>query len=138
MNEPIINPWIFYLVGNLENFKLFFSDLIFYGGWLIFLYLFSCFIRSLAYEKIIFSKAVFISLVVIQVLLSGIKSAIPDKETAYTMLVASMVTPHNIQVAGEAADNVITYTGDKADAFATRLSEIITDSAVKVIEKVKE
>lgn len=138
MNEPIISPWLFYFIGNLENFREFFVNLTVLSFFLIMGYLSVCLFRSMDKGKLVFNKWVFSLLLFITILLNGVKSAIPDKETAYTMLVASMVTPHNIQVAGEAADNVITYTGDKADAFATRLSQIITDSAVKVIEEVKK
>lgn len=138
MNEPIISPWIFYVIGNLENFRELFIN--FSAGFFIitFIYCFACFIRSMVNGKLCFNKYILGILVIFICLFNILTKLVPDKETAYTMLVASMVTPENIQLAGETADTIITYTGDKADAFATRLSEIITESTVKVIQEVKK
>lgn len=43
--------------------------------------------------------------------------AIPSTETLYKMLVASMVTPDNIQVV---QDNVVKFISDVADAVITK------------------
>lgn len=138
MNEPIISPWIFYVIGNLENFRELFIN--FSAGFFIItlIYCFAYFIRSMVNEELCFNKYILGILVIFTCLFSTLTKLVPDKETAYTMLVASMVTPENIQLAGETADTIITYTGDKTDAFATRLSEIITESTVKVIQEVKK
>ena len=54
------------------------------------------------------------------------------------MIAANMVTPHNLQVAKNTAGDFIEYTGGTADAVATRLAEIITNSATQIIREVKK
>lgn len=126
MNEPIISPLIFYLIGIAPNLVSFLT-LSSLGMLLI------CFLLFFFKEK---KKSIYA--LILSGFLGFFTVLIPPQDTMYKMMVASMVTPYNIQKTGEALGGVIDFTGEKADAFVSRLTEVITNSTVKVIQEIKK
>lgn len=107
----LINPWVFYFIEVLENFKnIFLSFIIF--GFLIFVIYFViiCFDwdymgngQKKTHEKII--KWFIISCLIFAILFV----LIPSKETMYTMIVAKNLTTENIELSINAIKECVDY-----------------------------
>lgn len=87
--EPIISPWWFYLIGIAGYVK---GALILGAGILVFL---SAIVILDCYEKSDKKLCIWTGVIAIVMLL--LSAFIPDRQTAYTMLAASVITPDNIQ-----------------------------------------
>ena len=105
--EPIINPLWFYLIDVLGSFR---AIILFTGIILLFIIIvgadltlypkdFKEWLKSKQFEK----------LLILGVLLIMIGTLFPCQETAYKMLVASLVTPDNIEATGGAVQDIVDY-----------------------------
>lgn len=121
MSEPIISPWLVYLINVLMNFQgVTILFLLFAGGsfaafGLVVIALmgddeyektFSNCLKGLKISGILFSVFLIISIL------------IPSKETMYTMLVADQVTYENVDKLGEGAKETVDYIFDKIEEVA--------------------
>lgn len=101
--EPIINPLIFYLIflgGSLGTVLMILS-----AGFMVFA-LFYAFESGIAKAKKFF---------IIGVLILLFESIIPNETTCYQMLAASAITPNNLTVVGETAEDIVNYIVDSVD-----------------------
>lgn len=105
---PIISPWWFYLFDVVETLDIItcvFASLM--TASLLFLVIFSFVER----KKIKGTK-----LVAALYLISGIMAIfVPSKETCYQMAAASLVTPDNLTITGEAVTDIIDYIVESVD-----------------------
>ena len=92
MSEPIISPWIFYWINVLHCVK-YLSIII-----LMFLILPNLFIIDNYSSRMNDKQArrSLVIIVIVDVVLLALTIFIPDKDTLYKMLVASYITPENI------------------------------------------
>lgn len=98
--EPIISPWWFYLVGIVGYIR---GALMIGAGTLGFLAVIVIFDCN---EESTKKFCIWSGIVALVMLL--LSAFIPDKQTAYTMLAASVITPDNIQaVQGNIADFIM-------------------------------
>ena len=123
MNEPIISPWVFYLINLFNNVLWLFGlvailSIITCAGYIVV----GLCIYDAAYkeEKEEFAKKairifkyIFATLIVSCV----ITIFVPSSDTIYKMLVASQVTPHNIEVMGDTVENSIDYIFEKIQSL---------------------
>lgn len=126
MSEPIISPWIIYAInlGEHISFVAFLGTLICIGLYWI--------AAGLRYDHRGNKDAVdeantiqkwTLPIGIVCLLLCVL---IPSEEVCYQMLVASYVTPENINA-----------TIDGTENLAKRALELITDSVIKIIKEVK-
>lgn len=116
--NPIVSPWIIYLIETLSNLKPILSIC-------IFIFLGICFVLGLVtfiiYDdndnknicSLWYSKLHFFFIVI--VVSTIINTCIPSKETMYTMLVANYVTIDNINMFGDGVKNTVDYVMDSID-----------------------
>lgn len=120
MSDPIISPWFFYFIDIAQALDNFFCALLGCSGFISItcgvawgsLTMDSDLADRYREEKDRWFRRMKIS-VACTVGLALITIAIPSSETLYKMLVASMVTPDNIQIV---QDNVVKFISDVADA----------------------
>ncbi len=121
MNEPIISPWLIYLIGLAGPVRFFasFCVLLSFGaGVIAFLASHDTYDVKYHPENIAALKSVFKISKVVFALSLMIAVFIPSKSTIYKMIAASYVTPANIQATGELADKAVDKVIDKiADAI---------------------
>lgn len=123
MSEPIISPWIFYLINVFVNLQGAMMIIIIFSGIGIIAFgvftiiaacnddededeeeeIFHMFLKWLKRSTIIF----LISLTILLL--------IPSKETMYTMLVADQVTYENVDALGDSAKDTVDYIFDKIE-----------------------
>ena len=104
--EPIISPWIFYLISVSESLKVF-SIIAAILIFILLLFLFG--VRSETYDeepKIELCKWIKISAISV-VIFSFLSITLPSEQTSYNMLTAQYVTPNNIQNGKEAIVDMI-------------------------------
>lgn len=126
MSEPIISPWIIYAINLGEHISVvaFFGTLICFG-----LYWIATGLRhdypndkdAVAEAKTIQKWTLPIGIVCLLLCI-----LIPSEEVCYQMLIASYVTPENINT-----------TIDGTENLTKRALELITDSVIKIIKEVK-
>lgn len=116
MNEPIVSPWIFYLLGLLGSLEGAFN--IITGITIVLLFIIALFViiakdvREFAFNNDVCKKILkryaiaFAVMFVVCVFL-------PSKETAYKMIIASYITPQNIEVVQDTANKSIDYLINK-------------------------
>lgn len=111
MNEPIISPWLIYLLDILPSIELTIAIMTFlYVMGLIFLIMYKERFPS-------FTEALPLVVGTMLVIL------IPPKETMYQMLMAYNVTPE-----------FLLKSGETAEVIARRALDLIADTAIKVME----
>lgn len=123
MNEPIISPWVFYLISLVDNILYFFGILvvvsIFVGAVYALIALYSY--DTIPYDKEeVFKKGairIFKYIVATFIVSCVITMFVPSSDTIYKMLVASQVTPHNIEVMGDTVENSIDYIFEKIQSL---------------------
>ena len=112
MSEPIISPWLFYLMDIVDNVKgaLFFLTLVctiviaFYPLW------------SDGLEKERCRKI--LQRFCLAFLITGILNVLtPTSNTVIKILVAQHVTPANIQIVGESVDKTIDRVIEKISSY---------------------
>ena len=129
MNEPIINPWIFYWIDMLEPIKGLFLISCLLG--------FGCvaFIAICGEDENIknrYKKMKRISIFATIMLL--FMTFTPTPKTATKMLVASQVTPANLQMVKNEAGEIVEKTTDLSDRAFTRIEQ----SAINIIKEIKK
>jgi len=125
MNEPIISPWLIYMihVGKHISFVAFISGVFCIGRYWIALSVLSE--RYANENDVAEAKTVQKWVVPIGIVCLLLTILIPSEETCYQMLIASQVTPENINA-----------TIDGTENLAKRALELITDSVIKIIKEV--
>lgn len=121
MNEPIISPYVFYLIDILNSISAFCNVIIIIclccGLALLVVLLIDGFENTKAFSLLK-------KILIIFGVLSTLAIVIPSKETCYQMLVASQVTPVNIQRAE-----------DTIDKSLDKISDFIVNTANKIDKK---
>lgn len=118
MNEPIISPYVFYLIDILNSISAFCNVIIII-----------CLCCGLALLVVLlideFENTKAFSLLKKFLIIFGVSATlaivIPSKETCYQMLVASQVTSANIQKAGDTIDKSL----DKISGFIVNTADKI-------------
>lgn len=118
--KPIINPWLFYLIGKAEDIT---APLILIGiafwAFTIYIYFFASDNEEWANNLLKKTKLIRILLTIGLI----IAMLLPSKETSYKMLAASMVTPNNITAAGKTAENIVDYIVESVDTLLEKEDE---------------
>lgn len=104
--EPIISPWYFYLAGIVEYVGWALKIGAFVLGFLAVAVLMDCEEES--------TKKLCILTGAIAVAMLFVAAFVPDKQTAYAMLAASVVTPDNIQAV---QGNIVDFITDIAKSM---------------------
>lgn len=117
--KPIISPWWIYLIDLFDNLKGLLGVALFLLGGAAVALLIIWFFSSLDYEQdeepIVACKK-YLKKSVIWLCVSGLLfTAIPSKDTMYTMVVLENVTMDNIQAIGKTGKDVINYITDQID-----------------------
>ena len=113
--KPIINPWLFYLVDVIGNFKsacfiLILIIVISFGA--IFLIKIGEAADELELDEVKVIKTLK-KMVVVIVLLMTFNMLLPSKKTCYQMMIASQVTDNNIQKAEDVIKGSVDYIFEK-------------------------
>ena len=87
--EPIISPWIIYVMSIATCFKVLFAVIAFVFGFAM-----ACTIAEEAYEDASKCLILTVASLIIAII-------IPTKETIISMIVASYITPDNLNMANE-------------------------------------
>lgn len=125
--KPIINPWLIYLINLFDNLNVLLSAVLFLLGCVVVTLLIIWFFRSMDYEQnddsIIACKK-YLKKSVIWLCVSGLLfTAIPSKDTMYTMLVLENVTTDNIQAIGKTGKDTIDYIVNQIDKIVNDKEE---------------
>lgn len=123
--QPIINPMWFYLIKIcdtvVEIAGILIIILIIVGGIAIFCIHedvnISDFFDEEAVEAINKIKFIIKRYIIILSVAIGIIVFVPDGDTIYKMLVASQVTPNNIELVGDTVESSIDYIFDKINSL---------------------
>lgn len=126
MNEPIISPWLIYMIHISKHVSFCsFIGVIFCIG----LYWIAVSVLSERYvneNDAAEAKTVQRWVVPIGIICILLCILIPSEETCYQMLIASQITPENIQTTVDGTENLV-----------KRALDLITDSVIKIIKEVK-
>ena len=106
----IINPIWFYLIGVAEAIQSFFLVMGTIGLFLIV----ALGIVAIVEKEELYFKKLFIIGFIISFIFCFIGTLIPNKETCYSMAIASVATTENLEYAAEAGKNIIDYIAEKA------------------------
>lgn len=104
--EPIISPWYVYLAGIVEYVGWTLKISSFVLGFLAVAVLMDCEEES--------TKKLCILTMIVAIAMLFLAAFIPDKQTAYAMLAASVVTPDNIQAV---QGNIVDFITDIAKSM---------------------
>ena len=113
--KPIIHPIWFYLLDigqSLGQTLMAFGILFSIAGAIIY---FICAIAAVDNEDIPKPFSRFRGFLWIGAFLCIVSGLIPSKETGYAMMAANIVTPNNIEAAGDTATDIIDYIVDSVD-----------------------
>lgn len=116
MNEPIISPYIIYLLSLVENVRFVLAIASF--GLAIFMVLSPAWTDSFTEHVGCFKKMV-VAFIVSVILLVFI----PSSDVITKMLIAQHVTPQNIQMIGDGVDKSIDRVIEKIINYQTKLKE---------------
>lgn len=113
--KPIINPWLFYIVDVIDNFKsacfiLILLIVIAFGA--IVLIEIGEAADELELDEVKVIKTLK-RMVVVVVLLITFNMLLPSKKTCYQMMIASQVTDNNIQKAEDVIKGSVDYIFEK-------------------------
>ena len=105
--EPIVNPWLIYLVSIAEHLRNFFNAITFVVCALDILIVMGTFIESDDAIAVFYNREEkkikpFIKLLIVLTIICPLLVIfIPSKETIIAMYIANMVTPDNLNIANE-------------------------------------
>ena len=105
--EPIVNPWLIYLVSIVEHLRNFFNVITFVLCALDILIVMGTFIESDDAIAVFYNREEkkikpFIKLLIaLTIICPLLVIFIPSKETIITMYIANMITPDNLNLANE-------------------------------------
>ena len=113
--KPIINPWLFYIVDVIDNFKsacfiLILIIVIAFGA--IFLIEIGEAADELELDEVKVIKTLK-RMVVVVVLLITFNMLLPSKKTCYQMMISSQITDNNIQKAEDIIKGSVDYIFEK-------------------------
>lgn len=119
MDTPIINPIIFYLIYLADKILIIFWVLLILfvlitSGYIIFKWVDYCesHIENKA-EYIKIARNNFLKLLIITLAFTLPLILIPSSDTIYKMMVASQVTPNNIEIVGDTVESSVDYIFEK-------------------------
>ena len=115
--KPIINPWLFYLVDVIGNFKsacfvLLLLIVIAFGAIVLIEIGEAADELELELDEVKVIKTLK-RMVVVGVLLMTFNMLLPSKETCYKMMIASQITDNNIQKAEDTIKESVDYIFEK-------------------------
>ncbi len=119
--EPIINPWLFYLIDIVDNINLICIIMLviaLIASGLISICLFDVVAGGIIEEdeKQTYFKYLKISLkVIIPCIIITILT--PSSDTIYKMIIADNITPHNIEIVGDTVESSIDYIFEKINSL---------------------
>lgn len=115
--KPIINPWLIYLINLFDNLNVLLSAVLFLLGCAVATLLIIWFFNSMDRNDncIVACKKCLKKLIIWLCVSSLLFTAIPSKDTMYTMIVLDNVTTDNIQAIGKTGKDVIDYITDQID-----------------------
>lgn len=111
MNEPIINPMIFYCIEVISRL-CFLPGFVLIGGLVVSLARL-CILGCTDSDEPVFTETSFYSWLVVFVVSSVIAFFVPSEETMYKMLVAQYVTENNIECGAATAERAIEIIAEK-------------------------
>ena len=106
----MINPLWFYLIGIVENLQGFFIAIGALGVSISIIVS----VVLLVEGGILAIKKQLLTFFITSLIFCFIGSLIPNKETCYSMAIASVATTENLEYAAEAGKNIIDYITEKA------------------------
>lgn len=121
--KPIINPWIMYVIGLVNNINYIFT------AGIVFLFIAIIIAATFGFIRLVVDYDNFDEFLednhtavkwfkkgCISLIIAGIVIIlIPSEKTLYSMVVLENVTPNNIEIAGNTGKDVIDYLFDKID-----------------------
>ena len=115
--KPIINPWLIYLINLFDNLNVLLSAVLFLLGCAVATLLIIWFFNSMDRNDncIVACKKCLKQLIIWLCVSSLLFTAIPSKDTMYTMIVLDNVTTDNVQAIGKTGKDVIDYITDQID-----------------------
>lgn len=125
MQEPIISPWLIYLINASPGIRIsliFIGSLLLVLAWFLYTNSDTNFVWSDSYKdqelskKYKRAKNVTIAIAVLVLLTTFL---IPSKQTCYQMLAAHYMTYENVDALGEQAKDVVDYIFDKVDEVSS-------------------
>lgn len=104
--EPIISPWLVYLISTLTPIKGFFATATIILLAIIFFTILFNFIEEDSMDRIYDSEtkkldSSFKKLIILTVISAILAVLVPTKETVVTMYIANMITPDNLNLAND-------------------------------------
>lgn len=99
--EPVISPWIFYVIGTLRHMQMLLSFVMVFSFFAVFF----TFLERKKQSRITCCVAIISTTLLV---------FIPSEDTARNMLIAQYVTPDNIQTARE---DVISFIQEVSEAI---------------------
>lgn len=125
--KPIISPWLIYLIDLFDNLKGLFSIALILLGCVAAVLLLIWLLFSVDYEQdnnfVIACKKYLKKSIIWLGISSLLFTAIPSKNTMYTMLVLDNVTTDNIQAIGKTGKDVVDYITDQIDKIVNKDDE---------------
>ena len=119
--KPIISPWLIYLIDLFDNLKGLLTIALILLGCAIVVILIIWFVCFIDYyderdDNVIIVCKKRLKKLIIWLGISGLLfTAIPSKDTMYTMFVLDNVTTDNIQAIGKTGKDVVDYITDQID-----------------------
>ena len=115
--EPIISPWLIYLINLFDNLNVLLSAVLFLLGGAVATLLIILFFNYMDRNDncIVACKKCLKKLIIWLCVSSLLFTAIPSKDTMYTMIVLDNVTTDNIQTIGKTGKDVVDYITDQID-----------------------
>ena len=123
--KPIINPWLIYLINLFDNLNVLLSAVLFLLGCAVATLLIIWFFNSMDRNDncIVACKKCLKKLIIWLCVSSLLFTAIPSKDTMYTMIVLDNVTTDNIQAIGKTGKDVVDYITDQIDKIVNDKEE---------------
>ena len=120
--EPIISPWLIYLINLFDNLNVLLSAVLFLLGGAVATLLIIWFFNSMDRNDncIVACKKCLKKLIIWLCVSSLLFTAIPSKDTMYTMIVLDNVTTDNIQAIGKTGKDVVDYITDQIDKIVNK------------------
>lgn len=118
--KPIISPWLIYLIDLFGNLKGLFNVALILFGFVVVVISITWFLFLIDYNQqdgnVIPACKKYLKKSIIWLCISSLLfTAIPSKDTMYTMLVLDNVTTENIQAIGKTGKDVVDYITDQID-----------------------
>ena len=123
--KPIINPWIMYVIGLINNINIFFLTIFIILSSIFIILIFVVIITFVEHytmdeidsfledyhDFIKWFKRCCVTLIIIVTVLI----LMPSEKTLYSMIILDNVTPNNIETVGNTGKDVVDYIFDKID-----------------------